>query len=349
MKKPWFRNDGCTWYVEIGGKQVRLGKDPRYDAPPKVKPKAPPPEIAERYHELMRTKAGPEERIVGEVVEHYFAHLKTSEENKKSARWHWGAFAAFTPRDGNKPVGRLRANELRPYMLTEYLATHPNWKPNTARYAITRILAALNYCAKQGYIAVNPLKGFARPAVERREEIITDAELDRLIAGAMPEFRDLLVCMRELGTRPKELFTARIGQVDFDEGVLMVGNKIANVTGEKMRPVYLTTRAGEILRERIGDRVEGAIFLNKRGVPWDRHVAQQYIRRLRDRLGLGKHVSLYGLRHRFISHAINANNANVALIALQCGHTDTKRILKTYLHSDGEAMRRMMDEAAKRG
>ena len=348
IKKPWFRSESCTWYVEVGGKQVRLGKDARFDTPPKVKPKAPPPAIEAAYHELMRTKAGPEERVVSEAVEHYFTHLKTSEENKKSARWHFKEFSAFTPKDGTRPIGRLRANEIRPYMLAEYLATKPHWKPNTVRYAITRILAALNYCAKQGYITANPLKGYPRPAVERREVIITDAELERLMAGAMPGFRDLLICMRELGTRPKELFTAAVGQVDFDKGILLVGNKIANVTGEKMRAVFLTTKAVEILRERVGNRAEGHIFLNKRGKPWDRHVIQQYIRRLRDRLGMGKHVSLYGLRHLWASHAINKTNANPALVALQMGHTDLKRLMKTYLHSDTEAMRAMMDDAAKR-
>jgi len=349
IKKPWFRSDSCAWYVEIGGKQVRIGKDPRFAVAPRVKPKEPPPEIAAAYHELMRTKAGPEERIVSEVVEHYFAHLKTSEENMRSARLHFRWFSAYVPRDRSGPVGKMRAGDLKPYMLTEYLATKPHWKPNTVRYAITRILAALNYCQRQGYIAVNPLKGFARPAVERREEIITDAELERLIEGAMPEFRDLLVCMRELGTRPKELFTAQIGQVDYEKGILMVGNKIARQTGEKTRPVFLTTAAMEILKRRSGDRQSGPIFLNKRGGAWDRYVAQQYIRRLRDRLGMGKHISLYGLRHRFASHAINHSNVNPALVALQMGHTDLKRLMKTYLHSDTEAMRKAMEEAARRG
>ena len=119
----------------------------------------------------------------------------------------------------------MKVAELRPYMLTDYLATKPHWKANTVRYAITRILAALNYCEKQGYIVANPLKGFPRPSVERREVIVSDAELGKLIEGAMPEFRDLLVCMRELGTRPKELFTAEIGRVDYERGVLMVGEQ----------------------------------------------------------------------------------------------------------------------------
>ena len=282
------------------------------------------------------------------MAEHYFTHLQTSDENKKSARWHFKEFCDFTPKDSAKKIGVMRAQNLKPYMLTEYLATKPNWKPNTVRYAITRILAALNYCEKEGYIVSNPLKGYKRPPVERREKIITDAELETLIAGAMPEFRDLLICMRELGTRPKELFTATIDRLDAAKGILMVGNKLARQTGEKLRPVFLTDKARDILLARIGSRTEGPIFLNKREKGWDRYVAQQYIRRLRDRLGMGKHISLYGLRHLWASHAINQGDVNPALVALQMGHTDLKRLMRTYLHDDTEVMRRAMEQAAKR-
>lgn len=282
------------------------------------------------------------------MVEHYFTHLQTSEENKKSARWHFKEFCDHQPKDSAKPVGKMRVQNVKPYMLTEYLATKPHWKPNTVRYAITRILAALNYCEREGYITANPLKGYKRPTVERRENIVTDEELDKLIAASMPEFRDLLICMRELGTRPKELFTATIERFDEAKGILMVGNKLARVTGEKQRPVFLTQKATEIIKGRIGNRTEGAIFLNKRGNPWDRHTGQQYVKRLRTRLGLGNHISLYGLRHLFISHAINENNSNAALLAVQAGWTDLRRLMKTYLHTDTEAMRRAVEQAAKR-
>jgi integrase len=128
----------------------------------------------------------------------------------------------------------------------------------------------------------------------------------------------------------------------------MVGNKIGRQTGEKLRPVFLTEKALEILKRRSQGRLAGPIFLNKRGGAWDRHVAQQYIRRLRDRPGMGKHVTLYSLRHLWTSHAISRTNANPALVAMQAGWTDLKRLMKNYLHSDTEAMRKAMEEAAKR-
>lgn len=35
---------------------------------------------------------------------------------------------------------------------------------------------------------------------------------------------------------------------------------------------------------------------------------------------------------------------NPALVAIQMGHTDLRTLMKTYLHSDHEAMRKALDE-----
>jgi integrase len=348
MRKPWFRSSSCTWFVEVAGKQIPLGKDPRFKAPPKEKPKEPPAAIAEKFHEVMRKRGEPEDRVFEDVVEKYFAHLDTSEENLRATRHHMRWFGDYVPDGATRRIGRMRVGMLKKHMLTEYLATKPHWKPNTRRYAITRILAALNFCAKEGYIAANPLKGYERPRVERRKEIMTDEEFGKMVDAAMPEFRDLILVMRELGTRPGELFEAMIELCDLERGVLLVKNKIKALTDEPFRPVFLTERAKEIIRARIGARKAGNIFLNSTGVPWTRHTGQQHMRRLRTKLGLGKGCTLYALRHRWASHAINNTSVNPALVALQLGHTDLKMLMKTYLHQDPAAMLKAVEEATKK-
>lgn len=349
MNRPWYRAGTNDWVVTIAGRQVPIGKDPRFvDKRPSEKPKQPPKEIEEKYHALMSRRGLPEERTFTDACEKYLEHLDTNPENRKSSRLHLKWFGDFVPQSATKPVGKMRVGELKKHHLTEYLATKPHWKPNTRRFAITRILASLNYCTREQYILANPLKGYERPRVERRKDILTDAEFDQLCAAAFPEFRDLLICLRELGARPGELYDLKIEHCDFERGVILVKNKIKAVTGEPFRPVFLTEKAREVMKGRAGARTEGNVFLNSAGTPWDRHTGQQQMRRLRTRLGLGKGCTLYALRHRFLSAAINDNNVNIALLAVQAGHTDTKRILKTYLHTDVEAMRKAVEQAAKR-
>jgi integrase len=136
---------------------------------------------------------------------------------------------------------------------------------------------------------------------------------------------------------------------DLDRGVMMVKNKIKALTDEPLRPVFLTEKARETIRARIGGRQSGRIFLNSAGSPWTRHTSQQYMRRLRNRLGLGKGCTLYAVRHRWASHAINEGNVNPAMVAIQAGWTDLRRLMRTYLHEDTDAMRREMEKAARKG
>jgi hypothetical protein len=72
------------------------------------------------------------------------------------------------------------------------------------------------------------------------------------------------------------------------------------------------------------------------------------MRRLRAKLGLGKGCTLYAIRYRWTSHAINQANVNPALVAIQAGWTDLKRLMTTYLHSDTESMLKAVEQAAKR-
>ena len=60
----------------------------------------------------------------------------------------------------------------------------------------------------------------------------------------------------------------RIEDFDREKGVLLVRNKTRKKTGKKERPVFLSTRMIELVKELIGDRTEGYIFLNSRGGQW---------------------------------------------------------------------------------
>lgn len=336
MKRPWMRNSDLKWYVEHNGRQVALGKDPRFTAPPSRKPKEPPPEVEEAYRRLLAGETVTQ-RTFDDCMARYLAHLKATDGHVRAVRLHLGWFADFKVK--GRRIGVMRMNDLKKHMLTEYLETKPNWKPNTRRYAITRVLACLNYCAREEYIEANPLKGYPRPKVQRRETLATQEELDRLEAAASPALRAILRCLRLTGARPQELRLLTVADCDLEHSVITVKNKTRDQTGFQTRPVFLPEEAVAIIRERIGGRTEGDVFLTTRGLPWKIDHFEQTVRRTRDAAGLGKHVTAYITRHAYISRAINEADVNPAIVALQAGHTDLKMLLKHYLHTDPEAMR----------
>lgn len=344
IKRPWFRNSDCRWYVEHLGKQVPLGKDPRFDSAPARKPKEPPPEVAEAYRRLMAGEMV-EQRTVDDCARRYLAHLKATDAHVKAVRLHLGWFADY--RVKGRRIGDLRMNDLKKHMLTDYLQDRgKSWKPNTSRYAITRVLACLNFCEREQYIEANPLKGYERPKVQRRDKLATPEELDRLEAAASPALRDILRCLRITGARPGELRSLTVADCDLENGFATVVNKTRDQTGMQTRPVFLPREAIEIIRGRIGGRTEGHVFLTPRGLPWRIDHFEQSVRRTRDAAGLGRHVTAYIMRHFFLSHAINRADANVAQVALQAGHQDLKMLMRHYLHTDPGAMREAVERMA---
>jgi integrase len=60
------------------------------------------------------------------------------------------------------------------------------------------ILGRLNLAVKDGLIKINPVK-------ERREEVLTGKELEKLLEAAGEPFKSLLTAMADSGCRPGEI------------------------------------------------------------------------------------------------------------------------------------------------
>jgi integrase len=190
------------------------------------------------------------------------------------------------------------------------------------------------------------LRGKAeKPTPERREEIMSAADRQRCIDAAPEPFKSALLFLAGTGVRPIELRFARLEKCDLTKGVFMVRNKTRKKTGAQERPVFLSTKMIELCRSIIGDRVEGWIFLNSKGGQWTQTAFEHRLQRLCMDLEITHGATLYSFRHGWGSEAINEKGMNPALVAIQMGHTDLKQLMKTYLHSDHEAMRRALDEA----
>jgi integrase len=317
--KPWLRKESMTWYVELDGKQISLGKD-----------KA---EAKRRWLKLMAEDGQPKDRPFHECVEHYLAKLAP-----KTRRTREQTLFAFM-----EHVGRIRASKITKVHLRTFYK--PDWAPSTTRSAIKTILACLNLAVKDGLITANPVKDIEKPAWERRELILTGEELDKLFAAAREPFKTLLTAMADSGCRPGEICGLRIENCFPDDSVWLVENKTKNKTGVKKRPIYLTPELVELTRKLAGTRTEGYLFLNRYGDPWTTDTVRLRFTRLRKELGLSDGVIPYGTRHRFASDAINRHKMDSLVVARLMGHSDTRMLQKTYFREDTEAMVEAMKKA----
>jgi integrase len=175
--------------------------------------------------------------------------------------------------------------------------------------------------------------------------MISDAHRRLAEEGAAPEFRAVLVALRESGARPSEIANARIEKVSFEGGYLIVPNKVAHLTGEPERKIYLSPVMRELLKSSIGSRAEGWVFLNSKGMRWNIHSLKKRWQTLREKHGL--RGSLRSYRRTFISTAINDANVNPALVAQLAGH-GIDILFKHYLEENPEALRAAVEAITKK-
>ena len=337
MRRPFFRSDVMTWYVQIGNKQHPLGRDPRFKTPPATKPKEPPPEIQKKYLAIMQRQEEPEDRTLRFCVDEYLRSLDGCvEKTMYRARYFLGLFLAA--------VGDVKVSKLKKHHLTDAVKGKP-WKPNTIHAFYTRVEACLNYCEREDWIPKNPFRGkVQKPTPERREEIMSAEDRQRVIDAAAEPFKSALLYLTGTGCRPIELRFARVEKCDLDKGVIMVRNKTRRKTGVQERPVFLSTAMIDLCRQVIGARKEGWLFRNKFGGQWTQTAFEHRFQKLCAKLAITKGAQLYSFRHGWGSVAINEKGMNPALVAIQMGHTDLRQLMKTYLHADTEAMRRALDK-----
>ena len=326
-----------TWFVTVEGKEVTIGRDPRYTSPPKESPKHLPPQLQKKYNLIVQRDGEPEDRTLAFCVETYLASLADCPtKTVYRARYFLDILKSVT--------GGIKVSQLKPHHVD---SAHKGrgWKPNTIHSFITRVHACLNYCVRKDWITRNPVKGRVdTPSVQRREEIMSAEDRQRCLDTAPEPFKSALHFMAGTGMRPIEIRLARIERYDPAKGIVMVPNKTRKKTGSQERPVFLSTQMRELVKGVIGDRKEGPIFRNKFGGQWTQTAFEHRLQRLCSDLGITYGATLYSFRHAFASHAINSGNINPALVAIQLGHTNLSQLMKTYLHSDHEAMRESLDK-----
>jgi integrase len=337
MRKPFFRASRLTWFVTIDGKQVTIGRDPRFTTAPKVNPKDLPPQLLKKYALIVQRQGEPEDRTLSFCITEYLGSLANCPERTQYRAKHF--LNIFLRATGDIKVSRLKGHHVDAALKGKV------WKPNTICDFITRIHACLNYCRKKGWIPHNPLQGMTeKPSIERRKEIMSAEDRQRCIDAAVEPFKSALIFMAGTGTRPIEVRLARIEKCDLEKGILMVRNKTRKKTGAEERPVFLSTKMIELCRGLIGERKEGWLFRNKFGNQWTQTAYEHRFQRLCADLGITYGAQLYSYRHAWASTSINDKKMNPAMVAIQLGHTNLQQLMKTYLHSDHESMRRALDE-----
>ena len=340
--KPFYRRQTKSWYVQIGKKQVELGKDKN--------------EAFQKYHGLMAGRQPvTDDTTVYAVLFQFLGWNKLHREptTHEFYKRHIISFAEFV---GESMV----VAQLKPFHVTNWLdQTYPKTRQkggkkvagvgdNYRRSAIRSIQRAFNWAVEQGYLAASPIAKIRKPAYKPRDVILTPEQWKELVAALEARgtkgqaFLDFLMLMRQTGCRPIEARKAEARHFDRKNRCLIFErHESKGHGGEKTverRVVPLSDAAFEICQRQALKYSSGPLLRNTHGTPWTSYGIKEWFKRLDGRRykkpstqRVDFRISAYVIRHTWATEALE-NGVDPITVATIMGHKDLTQLMKTYQH-----------------
>lgn len=323
----WFWKARNAYYVKIAGKTIRLHEDKE--------------QAEDEYHRLMldrKNEALPPLQETEAVASVFARFLEWASKNRASETFDWyhkrlGYFLADNP--------DFSCDTLRTIHVQTWL-DGKKWSAGHKRGCITAMKRAFNWAVKMDLLTKSPIRGLEKPDAGRREEFLTKAEFESVLAYFKDqEFRDVLIFMWFTGARPQELVKIEARHVRPGH---VVFRRLESKGQKRERIVFLVPEAQEIVDRLASKRPTGPLFLNRRGRPWRAHNFASRFQRLEKKIGV-QHC-MYKIRHGFAHHALTEAKLPPEVVASLMGHQDTRQLMQTYGHMIQNAD--FMNDAARR-
>lgn len=312
--KPFFRKFTQSWYVQIGKRQINLGRDRK--------------QAWQKYHDLMANRefVSKDLETVAQLYEMYldWCEQRRSAGTYRNNRLYLRSFVSC--------IGtRLRIERLRPLHISDWISQHPDWSSTTGNDAIAIAQRPFNWAIRQGRLNKNPIAYIEdKPPRQRREVVYTQEQWAAVISHVADEqFRSLLTFLWETGCRPQEVRILEARHVDIENGIAILPPSKAK--GKKQaRVLFLNEAALGIVRPLCGLVATGPIFLNTRGNPWTKDAIKCRLNRIKKKVGLPV-LCAYGIRHSYATEGLKNGVDPISLSTLM-GHSDVSMIARTYQH-----------------
>jgi integrase len=328
VPQPWYRK-GRGWFVWLCGKQTPLGQERD--------------EAFRRFHLLMAGAVPAPEALpeptsrqkdvltVGRLVQRYLtdAHRRMAPNTFRVVRDFANSFAGAW---GNLPAGAVRKHHVE-----AWVGKHPTWNQTTEWDAKTRLVTLFIWAVEQELISGNPIRRIRKPPVKSRgrEALISPEDHTRLLAGATPALRNVLLALHQTGARPGEVIRVSAAEFYPEQGLWVLAKHKTAHKGQQ-RIIYLTPELTALCRKLAARNPEGPLFRTSQGLPWCHtcYLAEQ-VRKLRSKLGIRGTIP-YGYRHSFATDAL-ANGVPDAQVAELLGHSGTAMLHRHYAHLGAKA------------
>lgn len=211
---------------------------------------------------------------------------------------------------------------------------------STSRAIMLASLSAFfGWCVKEDRMVTNPVRKVTRPRTTSRSAaaLISEENHQKLLAGASPEFREVLLILHATGCRPGEVLQITAESFHPEaRAVVMQVHKTDRT--EKPRVVFVTPEIAALITDKIKLHPTGPLFWSNKKVPWSGRSITEAMTNLKRKVGVN--TIAYGYRHTYVTDGLKSGLSN-AVVASLVGHTSTAVIDKFYSHlgSAGDVLR----------
>ncbi len=235
-------------------------------------------------------------------------------------------FITFAKAKSVDDVSEEKIREFRLWLNRQSGTGGDSMKRRTQNYYLIALRAFLKFLARRGIKAMPPERIELAKVPERSLDLITSAELDRLMRAPkgndLKALRDraIMELLFSTGLRVSEL-CALDTDLDLSRDELSVRGK-----GEKVRVVFLSPPAKSAVRTYLKERkdMEEALFVDGRAKKLHRIIPRDVQRMIKARAvqaGITKKVTPHVIRHSFATDLLE-NGADLRSVQALLGHAN---------------------------
>lgn len=327
-RKPWYRKQNNSWYVEIDGSQHLLARGKKNKQ-----------EAEDEYHRLMTERGviprNKRDCTLKAITEIYLAWSKNHHE-AETAKLYKAFLADFA--DFNA-FGSLPAISILPLHVTRWVDARPTWK--SKRAAIASVKRLFSWAEQEGLLKENRLRRIKLPANKSRMGTLSEKERCEVLDAIKDKaFKRFVIALANTGCRPSEIARVTASDVYLDKGIwILHKHKTGKHTG-KPRVIYLNDEMMKLSTELVAEHPTGPLFTTMKRVRVNGELQERgfskngircRFRELRKKLPHLQQLIAYAYRHSFATDALE-KGVGVAQVAELLGHQSLDMLTKHYCH-----------------
>ena len=258
-------------------------------------------------------------------------YLDWAKRNKRSWKRDEGTLPILT-----KSLGTLRLTEVTPARVEEHRKKRLQVvEPATVNRDVALLKKMLSLAVQWELIEVSPLRRLQMlKEPPPRSPVLSSTDEEKLLRGCSGYLHELIVLALATGARQGELLALTAGEIDFEQGVLVIRD---SKSGDP-RLVPLATASLERLKP-FKDKPANTPVISLRSKPVASGTASQAFRRLAARQKLN--LTFHDLRHVAATRMLS-KGAGLLHIATLLGHR-TLAMSRRYSHVQMEDLRKVVE------